>query len=102
MDANNPWELAHYRDRIRDYYPQADDGQLVQRVLDELSVTAEPQSVASLLQAFKSATGVADRDRLLRILRLMERDHYLARTPQGLYAFRFPLIRRWWKLDRGL
>jgi hypothetical protein len=102
VDANNPWELAHYRDRIRDYYPQADDGQLVQRVLDELSVTAKPQSVASLLRAFKSATGFADRDRLLRILRLMERDHYLARTPQGLYAFRFPLIRRWWKLDRGL
>lgn len=42
------------------------------------------------------------RDDLLRLLRLMDADHYLIRDTDGGYRFRFPLIRRWWKLDRGL
>jgi hypothetical protein len=32
----------------------------------------------------------------------MAADHYLSRDSGGGYRFRFPLIRRWWKLDRGL
>lgn len=33
---------------------------------------------------------------------LLERDHYLKRDREGLVQFRFPLIRRWWKLNQGL
>ena len=32
----------------------------------------------------------------------MERDHYLKRDEDGRYRFRFPLIQRWWKINRGL
>lgn len=38
----------------------------------------------------------------LRLLRSMDADQYLSRDTDGGYRFRFLLIRRWWKLDRGL
>jgi hypothetical protein len=102
VSANDPWELGHYRDRIGIYYPQADDASLVRFVLDELAVSPEPRFVQGLFRTLKSHRVFHDRERLLSVLRLMERDHYLARTPEGAYEFRFPLVRRWWKLDRGL
>ncbi len=107
VDANDPWELGHYRDRIPDYY--RDDAALVVTILDELSQSDGPPAANELLNQLKAHPNPAgsiepfdDRDRLLRVLRLMERDHYLKRTPENEYGFRFPLIGRWWKLDRGL
>jgi hypothetical protein len=32
----------------------------------------------------------------------MSQDHYLSRAENGKYQFRFPMIRRWWKIDRDL
>jgi hypothetical protein len=32
----------------------------------------------------------------------MQRDHYLEQDADGRFGFRFPLIRRWWRLDLGL
>lgn len=55
-----------------------------------------------LLAMLKGTSQFDDRDRLLSLLSLMERDHYLKREEDGFYQFRFPLIRRWWKLNRGL
>ena len=101
--ADDPWELAHYRDRIRIYYRDPADAKLVSLLLDGLCQQELPRTLNELLQDVNSQTAqFDDRDRLVRILRLMERDHYLSRTTDGRYQFRFPLIRRWWKLDRGL
>jgi hypothetical protein len=58
--------------------------------------------VNELLAMLKGASPFDDRERLLRLLSLLERDHYIKRTEDGRYQFRFPLIRRWWKLNRGL
>lgn len=100
MDANDPWQLIHYRERISTYYPS--DQKEVSLILDELAATKEKASVAELLAMLKGASQLDDRERLLRLLTLMERDHYLKRDETGTYSFRFPLIRRWWKLNRGL
>lgn len=103
VDGNDPWQLAHFRTRIPIYYKKEGDTKLVYLILDILALHEEPHSVDKLLNAINTQTGeFDDRDNLLRILRLMQRDHYLTRNPEGLYQFRFPLIRRWWKLDRGL
>jgi hypothetical protein len=32
----------------------------------------------------------------------MDADHYISRNTSGGFHFRFPLIQRWWKLERGL
>jgi hypothetical protein len=100
VDANDPWELLHYRVRIPIYY--GGDQKMVFLILDELAGRGEEASVDELLAVIKSAINFDDRERLLRLLSLMERDHYLKRDTGGRYRFRFPLIRRWWRINRGL
>lgn len=106
VDASDPWQLAHYRTRLATYYPDNDDARNVAIILDVLALTTDPAeslSVDKILgQAASRGSIVTDRDDLLRLLRLMDADHYLSRHTEGGYRFRFPLIRRWWKLDRGL
>lgn len=105
-DPNDPWELNHYRDRIPIYYG-ADSEQAVLGILDGIAARAagpEPiaVSVNDLLAEAKASGTLDDRDRLIRLLRLMEQDHYLSRDASGGYRFRFPLLQRWWRLARGL
>lgn len=100
VEANDPWELAHYRNRIPAYYGK--DAEAACVILDELATAAAPLSVKALLSALKAQGPQGDRAQLLRLLRLLDCDHYLSRTTDGEYQFRFPLIKRWWKLDRGL
>jgi hypothetical protein len=100
LDVNDPWELIHYRERIATYYPNHEKEVLL--VLDELAVAKDTASVNELLAMLKGASQFDDRERLVKLLSLMERDHYLTRNAAGSYHFRFPLIRRWWKIDRSL
>jgi len=106
VDASDPWQLAHYRTRLSTYYPDGDDAKNVGIVLDVLALTDNPAdslSVDQILEAaFDRGSRIIDRHDLLCLLRLMDADHYLSRDTEGGYRFRFPLIRRWWKLDRGL
>ena len=96
------WNLAYYRDRIAIYYEE-NDAPLVNIILDTLARGDEAQNIPTLLKAVNTLSDAYDdRDNLLRVLRLMERDHYLTRNPDNTYRFKFPLIRRWWELDRGL
>jgi hypothetical protein len=103
VDANDPWDLGHYRSRIPAYYSKAKSSQLVGLILDALATSLHPLAVSQLQVAVNAQSAEFDnRDELVRILRLMERDHYLLRDLDGRVRFRFPLIRRWWTLDRGL
>ena len=44
-----------------------------------------------------------DTEAFRKRLKLMQRDHYVTQDiNSGGYQFRFDLIRRWWRLDRGL
>ncbi len=103
VNANDPWDLGHYRTRIPAYYKKGTNAQLVGLILDVLATAKKPRTVSQLQSAIKGmAAGFDDRDELVRVLRLMERDHYILRDTDGRIQFRFPLIRRWWRLDRGL
>jgi len=99
LDANDPWHLGHYRDRLATYYPGAE--KLVTAILDTLATAAKPMKTDDILRFVSSSIEFDDRDRLLKFLRLLERDHYLKRSADG-YAWKFPLIARWWRLDRDL
>jgi len=106
VDASDPWQLAHYRTRLATYYPDNDDADSVAIILDVLAITANPASSLSVDEILAAATSpgfsVKDRNNLLRLLRLLDADHYLSRDTDGRYRFRFLLIRRWWRVDRGL
>ena len=102
LAGNDPWNLAHYRQRIPTYYEE-DDAPLVNIILDVLTRDDKAWNTPTLLKAVNTLSDAYDdRDNLLRVLRLMERDHYLVRNPDNTYQFKFPLIRRWWKQNRGL
>ncbi len=100
IDPGDPWEILHYRERIPIYY--GSDAKATCAILDELAASRETASVSELLSMLKAASEFDDRERLLRLLSLMEQDHYLRRSSDGSFGFRFPLIRRWWKINRGL
>lgn len=111
VDAQDPWDLQHYRLRLSDYYDER--AVVALAVLDELAVT--PDTVTfddlhgrlrmSLPPGQPAAQGILDGDKetLRSLVKLMQRDHYLRQQPHdGTYGFRFNLIKRWWALDRGL
>lgn len=100
VDANDPWQLLHYRERIPIYY--GDDANAVFLILDTFACHPGATSVGELLAMLKGASTFDDRERLLRLLSLMERDHYLQRDEDGRHRFRFQLVRRWWKVNRCL
>ncbi len=106
VDAADPWELAHYRKRLPTYYPEGNDAQTVTAILDVLAMTEDADTSLAVNEIMNNMHGrnidVGDRDNLLRLLRLMDADHYVSRDINGKYRFRFSLIRRWWMLDRGL
>lgn len=105
---DGPRVAAEVLDTIRSFrvYPEGDDGDNVAILLDVLAQSADPADSKSVDQILDEAQSVGatlkNRNNLLRLLRLMDADHYLSRETDGTYRFRFPLIRRWWKLDRGL
>lgn len=99
VDTNDPLGLAHYRDRIATYYPG--EQKLAVTALDVLATAAGPLGIDSILKQVSSLVEFDDRDRLLQLLKLLERDHYLSRDEDG-YQWKFPLIARWWRLDRDL
>jgi hypothetical protein len=103
LDANDPWELNHYRTRVPIYYG-SDDEAVVLGILDGVAARSEPVSFGDLLNELKGMGILAERDRerLLKLLKFVEQDHYLGRNTEGHYQFRFPLLKRWWILSRGL
>jgi hypothetical protein len=100
LDPNDPWELRHFRARLSAYYPS--DETVVLTILDSIASADAAVTVNELLQSIKQQLTFDDREKLLRLLALLERDHYLKRDINGRYQFRFPLICRWWRLDRGI
>lgn len=99
-DANDPWELMHYRERIPTYY--GGEAKSVLAILDSIAAAAGPLTVGELHLAVKGVMRFGDREKLLGLVTGLERDHYLARDPDGRVGFRFSLIRRWWKPNRGV
>jgi hypothetical protein len=107
--ADDPWQLEHYRSRLAGYYGKraaaartlldslADRGPLPLAALhDSLTLDFQPDNDTA-----RALCG-SDREPLRRLLKLMQRDHYLEQDADGRFGFRFPLIRRWWRLDLGL
>lgn len=99
LDANDPWELKHFRDRLKTYY--GEEAPIAAAILDAVATASAPIPVDGILNQLRAQIAFDDRDRLLQLLREMDQDHYLQRRTDG-YVMRYPLIARWWRLDRDL
>ena len=99
--ANDPWNINHFRERILTYYPDPKEQQLAYEILNALAHDGRdddppsPFSLAEIQNSVKSGPELQD---LRTMMEKLENDHYLKRNPAGEYLFRFPLIRRWWRL----
>lgn len=103
-DPYDHWKMRHYRDRITKHYGHNE--RAVLSVLDSLAIAAKPvhfdmlyEPVVAVAQA---SLGVLDKSDMVKLLQLMALDHYIAEGPTRHYAFKFPIIKQWWYLDRGL
>lgn len=99
----DPWTMRYYEERISHYYPGS-QGKLALVLLDTLATTAQPLSVDRLFTLAQTRLALDDerREEVREVLTLLQRDHYAARDENGAYGFRFPIIARAWRLNRGL
>ncbi len=110
-DDNDAWEMEHFRSRLKTYYPgsSADvNGKPIPRatlartILDTLALAPRPQTIDEVWTAMKARLALDNRDQIIQLLKLLAQDHYLTRDLDKRYAFRFPLIRKWWLSAQGL
>lgn len=101
-DPQDGWHMRHYRERIETYYTAPEDRRFALALLDLVASSPEPLAFAALFNQLKAKIATDDEERARDVLTLLQRDHYLILERSGAYRFRFPLIQRSWRLQRGL
>lgn len=110
-DDHDPWEMGHFRARIPIYYPgQIDLGdrktvlkeELVFDLLNIMAIAEDPLSIDEIEAEVKAVRPLENRPLIIELLGCLYQDHYLICNEQKHYAFRFPLVKQWWKLAQGL
>lgn len=99
----NLWKMDHYRERIDNYYTDEQKPYALE-ILDILSINP-PTSFSRLWQYLKSEPETKDKEMARTVLRLLIKDYYLVQEDNlsgSMYAFRYQLVRRYWRISRGL
>jgi hypothetical protein len=100
-DSLDRWHMRHYHERIGTYYTP-EEQPFALGLLDALSVADKPLRFDDLFDRLKSRLVTGDSEMARYVLTLLQRDHYVAQQTDGTFCFRFPLIQRSWRLQRGL
>lgn len=110
-DDNDVWEMEHFRGRLKIYYHGSSEDAngrpilnagLASAILDILAIAPNPQTIDKVWAAMKARMALDDRDQIIQLLKSLAQDHYLTSDSEKRYAFRFPLIRKWWVLAQGI
>lgn len=101
LDANDPLQLRHYRERLSLSY-EGGERALALATLDTLSTELEPCAFGQLRDLVASRLELTDDELLRDVLSLLVKDQYLARDEAGAYSFALGIVKRWWRRDRGL
>lgn len=99
-DPLDRWHMNHYYERVSSYYTEQEQP-LVLGLLDILATSDQPIRLDDLFNLLKSRIVTEDKEKIRNILTLLRRDHYVSLMSDGTYEFRFPLIKRWWRMNRG-
>src|SRR5437763_1969071 len=81
---------------LKTYYPTK-EAAVALNVLDVLSRETKPVPWRELANSSKHVAPVED-ELILEVLTWLAKDHYIRRNQAGEYAFRYPIVKRWWKL----
>ncbi|MBC7883182.1 MAG: ATP-binding protein [Anaerolineae bacterium] len=100
-DAQDPLDMRYFQERIKTYYLR-EEVSLAYGLLDILSTETVAISFGNLANKLASRMAIHDLEAIRSMVELLQLDHYIQQNPEGNYAFRFPLIQRYWKLNRGL
>lgn len=101
IDPQDRWHLRYYRERIDVYY-LPDERPFALNLLDVLSAAGGPLPFGEVFNLLKARLRTEEEEKARSVLTLLEKDHYVVRERDGRFRFQFPLIRRFWRLDRGL
>lgn len=104
-DPADPWEMRHFDNRLDAYYGKSEHH--ARAILDMLAAAPGPCGFDALLERLPAAAGALpaiDKHELGKLLRKLMLDHYIAEPPDALnhFAFRFVLLRRWWRIERRI
>ena len=97
-DANDPAHFRSYRERIRTWYPNTESA-IALAALDALCQTAEAIPMGELLNRLRSRIRDVNPEVVREVIQELAADQYVRRTDQGLWGFRYEIVRQWWKLD---
>jgi len=107
VSAGDPWDMRHFQTRLKAYYGRWEKASAV--VLDTLSASEESLPFNALISAVRAHGQLPpdialDDEAMRKLLRNLMRDHYLIQEADGArrYSIQFPLMRRWWRIDRGI
>jgi hypothetical protein len=98
--------MRHFDTRLKAYYGTFE--RRARSLLDAIAEAEEPCPFGVLLERLQGVAGEAaitiDQDEVASLLRRLMLDHYLvaAETTPRRYEFRFPLLRRWWRISRRI
>ncbi len=96
---SDPWHMSHYRERLGSYYGKREP--LALEILDILALRPEGVSFGEILDLLQTTPVRPGPEEARSMLADLARDHYVSKAGD-LYAFRFPMIRRWWRLARDI
>jgi hypothetical protein len=100
-NPNDPAHFRYYRERLHVYYEPQEEA-IALAALDALAAGDQPQSFDGLLNLVRHKISDVTSELVRDTLNLLSRDHYIHRqTGARGYDFRYPIVRRWWKFERG-
>jgi hypothetical protein len=99
-DAQDAWDMGHYRKRIDTYYPEK-ERPVALTLLDTLA-DSELLTLEEWLNLLASKVEPFERESALAVVQALKQDHYVVQEEEGRCRFYLPLIRRWWRMSRRL
>lgn len=99
--VDDAWDMRHYRTRIDRYYSTKEIPYAL-GILDVLGASNIVLPFKDVFNGLKSQIETEDQERTREVLILLLGDHYVLQEGGGGYRFQFPIVRRWWRLHRGI
>lgn len=95
---SDPANLSYYRDRLKLYYTDKQRG-LATKLLDLLSSSDEPIGLNQLGNLIRHADVAITNQQIKETLILLKDDHYLLMTDNHDFAFRWTIVKKWWRAN---
>jgi hypothetical protein len=101
-DPNDPWDVRHYRDRIREYYG-AEKESLVIACIDACALAQGPTRSLTLQQVLDHLATLEfskrpTRDQVIQVFEKLRADHLIVRLPSDELHFASKIIARAWRV----